>query len=382
MQAPVVIIGSGLAGFTVARELRKLDGDMPLTLITRDAGDFYSKPMLSTALALKKTAANLVTTPGRDMASQLSMELMPHTQVQAIDTNRRSLLTNKGEVMYQSLILALGADPINLNLSGSASQRVVSVNDLSDYAEFRKQIEGRRRIAILGAGLIGCEFANDLLTAGYSVDVIDLAAQPLGRLLPQKAAQFMKEKLEHSGVRWHLSRSVASVDLAGEDELLLTLSDLSQIRVDAVLSAVGLRPRTELAQSAGIQVHRGVKVDRHLQTSSANVYALGDCAEVEGLVLPYVMPIMHSARVIAARLAGQDAALSYPAMPVVVKTSLAPCVVSPPAASAKGVWVEFTEDTGVQARFEGDDGRLLGFALTGSATAQKAQLTKLLPPVL
>ena len=149
-----------------------------------------------------------------------------------------------------------------------------------------------------------------------------------------------------------------------------------------VLSAVGLRPRIQLAHAAGITTGMGIEVNRQLQTNLDSIYAIGDCAETEGLVLPYVMPIMQAARALAPVLLGQAATLQYPAMPVMVKTPAYPIVVSPPAKGAAGQWNSTKVEGGMQCLFESGDGQLLGFALLGTATAERAALVKLLPPVL
>jgi rubredoxin---NAD+ reductase len=123
-------------------------------------------------------------------------------------------------------------------------------------------------------------------------------------------------------------------------------------------------------------------VNRHLETNIKNIYSLGDCAEVNGMVLPYVMPIMQAARALAPNLLGQETLLSYPAMPVMVKTPALPTIVSPPAKNAEGSWNVKTVDGGLEARYESSEGHLLGFALLGSATGQRAALTKELPAML
>ena len=377
----IVIIGSGLAGYTVIREIRKLDKTAPITLITREPGYFYSKPMLSTALAAKKEAAQLISTPAEGMATQLDITILSETVVSAINTNTQTLQTSKGEVSYGKLVMALGADQIRLPLAGNATGEVLTVNDLEDYTCFRNAIVDKKNIAILGAGLIGCEFANDLVLGGYEVDVIDLAAQPLGRLLPEPAAKELQAKLNDAGVRWHFSTTVQSVDRSG-NALQITLANGDCITSDVVLSAVGLKPRLDLAKAAGIHTGLGIQVNRALETSASNVYSLGDCAEVDGLVLPYVMPIMQAARALAPTLIGQRTALNYPAMPVMVKTPALPTVVSPPAKGMVGEWKTTLVEGGMEARFESADGKLLGFALMGAATAQRAALTKDLPPIL
>jgi rubredoxin-NAD+ reductase len=378
---PIVIIGSGLAGFTVIRELRKLDKEAPITLITREPGYFYSKPMLSTAFANSKSAEQLISSSSEAMATQLNLTVLGNTDVHSIDAQAQLLHTSNGEVGYSKLVLALGADQIQLGLQGTAADAVMTVNDLEDYARFRGAIEGRKRIAILGAGLIGCEFANDLTLGGYSVDVIDLAPHALGRLLPEAAATALEEKLSAAGVRWHFATTAQSIDVAG-DAIQITLANGSVIETDVVLSAVGLRPRIQLAREAGIKTGLGIEVNRQLQTNLDSIYAIGDCAETEGLVLPYVMPIMQAARALAPVLLGQAATLQYPAMPVMVKTPAYPIVVSPPAKGAEGEWNSTEVEGGMLCRFESNDGQLLGFALLGAATAERATLVKLLPPVL
>lgn len=377
----IVIIGSGLAGYTLVREIRKLDKSAPITLITREPGYFYSKPMLSTALAGKKDAAQLISTSAEAMATQLEIDLLSETEVNTIDTAKQVIQTSKGEIAYGKLVLALGADQIRIPLEGNAVNEILTVNDLEDYVKFRTAIAGKHKVAILGAGLIGCEFANDLVLGAYAVDVIDLAPQVLGRLLPEAAAKALQDKLGQAGVNWHFSTTVQTVNRNGT-ALEITLTNGHTITCDVVLSAVGLKPRLDLAKAAGIQTGVGIEVNRDLQTSASNVYSLGDCAEVEGLVLPYVMPIMQAARALAPTLIGQPTPVSYPAMPVMVKTPALPTVVSPPAKAAVGQWATTAIEGGVEARFESVDGKLLGFALMGTATAQRAALTKELPAIL
>ena len=377
----IVIIGSGLAGYTVIREIRKLNKQIPITLVTKEPGYFYSKPMLSTALASKKEAAQLISTLADGMATQLELNILSEADVTVIDSTKQVIQTSKGEIPYYKLVLALGADQIRLPLQGNAANEVLTVNDLEDYAKFRSAIANKKKIAILVAGLIGCEFANDLVLGGYEVDVIDLAPQALGRLIPEAAATDLQNKLSDAGVHWHFSTTVQTIDRANE-QLHITLANGTVIVSDVVLSAVGLKPRLDLAKASGIATGVGIQVNRELETNVPHIYALGDCAEVEGLVLPYVMPIMQAARALAVTLTGQRTALTYPAMPVMVKTPALATIVSPPAKGAAGQWKTNSVEGGLEARFESADGELLGFVLMGSATAQRGALTKELPAIL
>jgi len=390
---PVVIVGSGLAGVTVARELRKLDNETPLVIVTRDAGSVYSKPMLSNALAGGRSAGALATADAAALAAQVKGEVVTGREIASIDSAARSLrLADGGALDYRQLVLALGADPIRLPIAGDGADAVLSVNDLADYASFRAAIEPARHVTILGGGLIGCEFANDLLASGRQVAVIDPAAWPLSRLLPEAIGQAFRERLATAGVDFRFGVTAARIDrssTAGNvsadsgHSLTVTLSNGETIATNAVLSAIGLAPRTGLAKAAGLTVNRGIVVDRQLRTSEAGIFALGDCAEVCGNVLPYVMPLMNAARALAKTLAGQPTDVVYPAMPVVVKTPAAPLTVCPPAIGAAGQWQMAQADgDSLEATFVGDGGQMLGFALLNVAPARRQALTKELPPLL
>jgi len=380
---PIVILGSGLAGYNVAKELRKLDKETSLTIITADSGSFYSKPMLSNALAGKKPPSAIALNSPEQMATQLNATVRAKTRVTAINPATHTVSIGDETLAYSKLVLALGADQIRLPIAGNAADTIITVNDLDDYGRFHALLEGQnpKHVAIIGAGLIGSEFANDLAVAGHHVDVIDIAAQPLGRLLPPEGGAMVKQKLEALGVAWHFGTGTKSVDHHG-NELNVTLDNGATLQADIVLSAVGLKPRTDLARAAGLAVNRGIVVNRNLQTSDADIYALGDCMEIEGLVMPYVMPIMHSARALGATLGGKPTVVSFPAMPVMVKTPACPTIVSPPAPGAAGEWkVEQTAD-GIKSLFVDASGKLLGFALNGVATAERAKLAPQLPAVL
>lgn len=370
--ADIVVVGSGLAGWTVVRELRKLDRAVPLTLITGDAGDFYSKPMLSNALAQGKSAAALITTAAATMAEQQQVRLMTGCRVTAIDRQRRQLETSAGAVAFGRLVLALGADPIRLPLAGDAAGEVLSVNDIADYARFRERLSGARSVAILGGGLIGCEFANDLVGAGHAVSVIDPAPTPIAGLLPAAAGRQLLAPLAALGVDWKFGLSTSAVERHGA-AYRLTLNDGSTLTTDLVLSAVGLRPRIELARQAGLDVDRGIRVDAELRTSDADVFALGDCAQYPAGPLPYVMPIMHAGRALAATLAGRPTPVRFPGMPVIIKTPAHPIVVAPAPRGIDGAWQVNGEisASGIGMEFVDAAGRLRGFVLTGQRTAER-----------
>jgi len=377
----IVIIGTGLAGYNLARELRKKSEDIKLTLITHDDGAFYSKPMLSNGLAKQKQPADLPMGDADKMRADLNATILTHTTVSAIDREARSVTLDSGDtVSYDKLVIATGANPIRFPIDGNANDDVLVVNNLDDYAKFRAVLQENSHVAIIGPGLIGCEFANDLAQAGHAVTVIGPDIAPMSTLLPTEVGRVLENALSELGVKWCLELTTSSINKSQNGYELL-LSDGQTVEADLVLSAIGLRSDTSLAEAAGLECQRGIVVDRYLQTSDDAIYALGDCAEVDGLVLPFVMPLMNGARALAATLCDEATKVNYPAMPVLVKTPAIATIVSPPARDAEGKW-EFTKlDNGIKALFK-DGEQLLGFALLGDAVSEKMALTKELPPVL
>jgi rubredoxin-NAD+ reductase len=395
MSQPLIIVGAGLAGWTTAREFRKLDTTAPVLLVTADSGDFYAKPSLSNAFAQGRLPAQLVSTPAAKMAETLNVTLLAHTRVEAIDTAAQTLSVRNAAglqtLAYRDLVLATGAQPIRVPVQGDAADAVASINSLEDFAAFHAHLQAvagapgapPREVLIMGAGLIGCEFANDLAQAGVRVRVVDPGPRALAALLPPEASAALQAALASLGVHFDFGCTVRAVDHAA-DRLQVTLATGEVVAADAVLSAVGLRADTALAQAAGLQVDRAIVVNTHLQTSAAHVYALGDSAQyasapsllsAHGSTLPYVMPIMSAARALAATLTGTPTALAFGLMPVSVKTPALPLVVATAQAGLAGSWAAASE--GIWHWLD-DAGQPRGFVLAGAQTAQRMAQAKLL----
>jgi rubredoxin-NAD+ reductase len=315
------------------------------------------------------------------MAIQLNAEVRTHTRISGIDPGHKRLWIGEEAVYYRDLILAWGAETIRVPVEGDASDAIFPINDLEDYARFRAAAAGKRRVLILGVGLIGCEFANDLILGGYEVDLVAPCEHVMPTLLHPAAAAAVRSGLESLGARFHLGPLMTRL-LRRDDGLEAHLSDGQVIACDVVVSAIGLRPRVDLAAAAGLQIGRGVIVDRELKTSHANIYALGDCAEVDGLNLLYVMPLMSCARALAQTLAGTPTAVKYGPMPITVKTPVCPLVVSPPPRGVEGTWSVEGQGADIKALCHDPAGNLLGYALTGAAVMEKLALNKALPALL
>ena len=420
-QKKLVIIGTGLAGYMLAKEWRKLDTLTPLILITQDDGNFYSKPLLSTALANKKQAHELVVFNSEAMAKDLNATILTHTSVLAIDSpNKQIVLENDsipvgfqeagearassrsgayieyvssemstqqsqnlkgdGYIDYGNLVLACGADLVLPTIKGNAQNEIAAVNNLIDYQKFRHWLKNKKNIAIMGTGLVGCEFANDLVQAGYQITLISPDHHPLSSLVPSPIGFALQQAFSQQGVTFKLNRWVVEVNHY-QDKFQIGLDNGEKLIVDGVFSAVGLRPQLRLAQSAAVKVNEGIVVDRWFRTSDFNIFALGDCAEVNGLIKQYVAPILQGSKALAKTLAGESTPVHYPIMPVVIKTPFFPLVCYPPPKNKVGEWHYEGESQHQRALFFDHEGQLQGYVLAGEKVREKMALAKELPLV-
>jgi len=379
--APIVIVGAGMAAYGVARELRKLDKDTPLTIISGDAGGSYAKPMLSNAIALGKEAAQLVSHSAEQMAAQLNATVLAQSRVTAIDSSAATVTSASGTLAYSKLVLALGAEPIRLPMGGDGADQVLSVNHIADYAELRARLAAvphpSARVLIIGAGLIGCEFADDLLAGGHHVTLVDPNRLPLAALAAPSLSQGLAQAWSGRPLSLRLGTTVERVSHRA-DALEVTLADGTRITADLVLSAVGLRPSIALAQAAGLETRRGIVVDAFGQTSASGVYALGDCAEYAtgkgSRVLPYVAPLLTAARAIAATLAGTPTPIELKNDAVIVKTPSYKLALLPPPPGTPGAWVDEHDGERTIARYVDEHGVLHGFGLSAHTPALRQKL--------
>jgi len=386
---PIVIIGSGMAGYTLAREFRKLNTESELVMISADDAINYAKPTLSNALVGKKSPEQIALGDAEKMSAQLNIRIVKNTWVKSIDSHTQTLTLennhDQSTQQYSKLILAIGAQPIRLAISGTGSDDIHVINHIDDYQAFRKQLEQKqnKRVVILGAGLIGCEFANDLQSTQHQVTVVDLAEQPLGRLLPKHVAEKFKSNLSNAGIHFVLGTTVEKVSKTDTNAYIISLTNGQSLEADVVLSAIGLQPNTSLAQHAGIQTNRGIISNGLLETNIHHIYAIGDCAEVNGTLLPYVMPIMQQARALAKTLNHEITHVHYPAMPVAVKTPSSPLTVLPVPNGIEVTWQTEDLEDGLIAKAFDRDNILRGFVLLGvTAGKQRLTLTKQVPDLI
>lgn len=300
----IVVVGAGIAGWSAVEAIRRLDAEVPITMVTSCAGDRYHKPELSIALSRGTSPAALVREAAADAARRLGVRLLTDTFVVGLSPASHRLRTTRGTLPYTRLVMAMGARPA----MPPALPRALCwrVNDLAGWTGLQARLGGgSRRVAIVGAGMIGCELAEDFARAGHTVTLLDVQPLPLAGLLPQAAALRLGAGLAASGVTFAGARVVAGVARNADGSKRLAMEDGSLLDVDEVVVATGLVTDDRVARGAGLAFDKGIVVDPHtLATSARDVYALGDCISLAGAPCRFIEPIARQAAVIAQAVTG------------------------------------------------------------------------------
>ena len=369
----VVIVGAGMAGWSVAEAIRRRDPERPVLLVSACKGLVYTKPAISLAISQGRSADDLIDSDAASRATELNIEVRTETRVLKIDTARKHLTTTKGGIEYGKLILALGAQQRELSIEGDAVDSVLRVNDLLSFKKLQQRLaEGVKSVTILGAGLIGSEFADDLTRAGYQVTVIDPGNRPLNQLLPELMANELQQRLEAKGVIWNFGVTLKRLDKE-TNNLKVELSDGSIFFTDLVLSAAGLVTNTVLAQKSGLNVDAGVAVDNDMRTSNDDIYAIGDCASVDGRLFSFIEPIRRQAEAIAADVMGEHERFMPISPTVKIKTQSMPMSVCRPASQYEGEEWQMISNNKEGCYFEiVNESNIIGFALSDSLASEAA----------
>ena len=371
---PVVIVGSGYAGLQLARQYRQLAPSAPLVIVCADDGADYAKPQLSHVVSKRQTAADLIRKSARELAQELKALILTEQTVIAIDTARQTIQLQERELPYRDLVLAVGAEAWIPPVSGNVVNEIITLNSLQEYRQHQDKLAISQRILLIGAGLIGCELANDFLLAGKQVTVCDPADSLLNALLPGFASEKLHTVLRAAGCQFELLNTVTSVEKVA-DGVQATFRDGKSIIVDSIVCAAGLRPRIAVAKAAELTVNRGIVVNDYLMTSDPHIYALGDCAEIGGRLLPYLQPITVSAQALAKTLAGEQTAVQWPVMPVNVKTTSYPLQLAGDVRSDDLIWQLDEDGNGLTAQALQQD-KTVGFVTAGQHISRSMNLIK------
>ncbi|MRI35184.1 NADH:flavorubredoxin reductase NorW [Endozoicomonas sp. OPT23] len=377
----VVIVGSGFAAYQLVRMIRRQDRAVPVTVVTADSGDDYSKPDLSHVFSKQQRASDLVKQSAADFASEQNITLLTHTRVEQILREEKCLVTATRTISYDKLVLATGASPFKLPIEGDGVDHMITLNSLQEYDNAHEQLAKAKKVLVVGAGLVGTEIAMDLLSADRKVILNDRAERLIPGLLPEFVANQLFRSLAAEGCDLALGTELVRVNRM-EQGFEVLLANGQSYQVDAVISAAGLVPHKQLAEQAGLKTGRGIIVNKQLLTSDSAIYALGDVAEIEGQVMPFLQPIMLSAGALANTLVGKETSVHMPAMLVKVKTPAYPIQLAGRTAGDDLSWKVDVSGQGMLVQSYDEAGQLAGFITTEQRMPEGFPLLRQLPAVI
>jgi NADPH-dependent 2,4-dienoyl-CoA reductase/sulfur reductase-like enzyme/nitrite reductase/ring-hydroxylating ferredoxin subunit len=272
--ASVVIVGGGAAGHAAAETLRQEGYAGPVTLVSADQSQPYDRPNLSKDYLAGTAPEEWIPLRPADHYRKLNLNLLVDTSAVKVNVASRSVELGDGRSLpFGSLLLATGTQPISLDVPGADGPSVLTLRTWADSKKIRAAARGARHAVVVGASFIGLEVAAALRTLGIQVTVVTPAARPMGHLFGPAVADFLRRLHEQHGVMFRLGSSPARIG-----HKTVTLSSGEDVPADLVVVGIGVRPVTELAQQAGIEVDDGILVDDQLETSEPGIFAAGDVA--------------------------------------------------------------------------------------------------------
>jgi NAD(P)H-nitrite reductase large subunit len=307
-----VVVGSGLAGVTVAEALAK-DPRNEVRLVTTEPHGYYSRPRLSHGFAMSEEAAAKIVM--KRFEALAPVRVLSGTEVTAIDRERRHAALDSGDHLeYDVLILATGSAASVPPVLAPSRPHFLTLNSFDDLLTLRRRRAkclargAKPRWAVIGGGLIGCEAASDLHKAGDAVTIFHREPRLLELQLDEEQSQMLHHHFTSRGVELRYSQSVQGVL---SSSVVTAAGEASPF--DGVIVSTGFVPRVELAKYAGLATGRGIKVDAYLRTGDPRIYAVGDVAEIDARLFPFVSPIRSQALWLAEHLAQRTQAPWVPA---------------------------------------------------------------------
>jgi nitrite reductase (NADH) large subunit len=367
LSEPLVVVGNGMAAARLVDDLTKTaQGRYAIAVIGDEPRLAYNRVLLSSVLAGETGSHEIELKPAawwRDRGVTLKYGCL----ATEIDVGRRELkIANEESIAFSRLVLATGSTPLRLNVPGADLAGVNTFRDSRDVDLLLTLAAQRKRVVVVGGGLLGLEAAYGLAKAGAAVTLVHLMDRLMERQLDAPAAELLKYLVERKGIKILLNASTARIH--GEKHVEgVELTDGRRIDADAVIFAAGIRPNIALAKEAGIPVNRGIVVGDHLQTSVPGVFALGECAEHRGICYGLVEPAYEQAQVLSRHLAGRAAAYQGSVVATNLKVSGVSVFSAGDFIGADGTEAIVLSDFrhGTYKKLVISDGRLSGAVLVG-----------------
>ncbi|WP_066049231.1 nitrite reductase large subunit NirB [Robertmurraya korlensis] len=304
----LVLIGNGMAGVRVVEEILKLTPDaFQITIFGNEPYPNYNRIQLSNVLQGKTTIDEIFLNEW-EWYRENNITLHTNEAVAKINPQLKTIVSSTGRIVaYDELIIATGSSSFILPVPGADKQGVTGFRDIQDCEKMMEVARTHKKAVVIGGGLLGLEAARGLIDLGMQVHVVHLMPHLMERQLDETASTMLKEELESQGMKFLFEKQTS--EILGDNRVTgLRFTDGTEIETDLVVMAVGIKPNTQLAKEAGINVNRGIVVNDFMETNTQNVFAVGECAEHREITYGMVAPLYEQGKVLAQRILGLEVA--------------------------------------------------------------------------
>lgn len=372
--ASYVIVGNGVAGTTAAEEIRKLDKEGSIVILTEEDLPFYWRIRLIELIAGEAGEKELVAKKESWYREQ-KIELKLKTRVVDGDLSKKVVVTAEGDkIPFDKLLVATGSRSFIPPIKGSDKEGVFALRSIQDGRAILARAKKAKEIVLIGGGLLGLEAGNSVRKLGAKVKVVEFFPRLIPRQLDVEGAKRLQSKMEDMGFSFWLGAKTQEITGKNGVESVL-LEGGERLSADMVIISAGVRPAMDLAKPLGLETDKGIKVDGRLRTSQADVYAAGDVAEFKGIPYGIWPAAMEQGKIAGTNMAGGDAAYEGTTMSNVLK------VVGIDLASAGEIDVDHKHEAkvvvgeGLYRKIVLKDDRIIGCIMLGDKTGFN-QVTK------
>lgn len=308
----LLIIGNGIAALSAAENFRKHDQDTEILMLSEDAYPTYYRIKLSHFLSKPDFNDEELIVKPEAWYEDRKIQVKLNTRVESIDfTNKEAVTTEGDRFGYDRLLLANGAHAFAPPLKGDDKAGVFTLRSLDDLKTIQSFLKGKERVIVIGGGLLGLEAAHSLVEQGKQVSVLEFFPYLLPRQLDQELSGVVQEMLEKEGLSFVLGTSCK--EITGDQTVSgMLLENGQELKADAVILSIGIRPNTGIFKDSPLTVAKGVVVNERMQTNLPDVYAAGDIAEYQGTVFGLWTASNDQGKIAGTNLAGQDLIYAAP----------------------------------------------------------------------
>lgn len=306
-----LIIGNGIAGLSAAEEIRKNDEQATIGIVSEERAHTYWRTRLSD-LICKDFDKDSILVKSDKWYEDKNIQERLGVRIEKIEKDK-AILEDGEEIEFKKLLIATGSHAFIPPIKNINSKGVFAIRDANDLVDFKTYVADKKKLAVIGGGILGLEAAYSAAQLGLEILVIESFDYLLGRQLDKDLSKKLEKSLNDMGIKTLTGKNTEEVITEDGHVTGLILSDGSKIEADAIMVQAGVRSNTEIAEKSGIKTDRGILVDESLRTLDfENIFAAGDVAQINDFTIGLWTASMEMGKIAGANMAGADKTYERP----------------------------------------------------------------------